>query len=413
MFLGIFAITAITLILFWHKVNDTSSQKIELPSIHSTNVEGVKVYYTLLKEFDFEPIAFEKQPLLHLDELDVLFALGDIYNFPSYEIDELKKWMINGGILVINFPLMDYYFNNDNHLSVSYASNSYDTNDNQKRKSISVSTISFFERNQLLSRDVSEVALRTKNHFEKNDRKNLNNESTRSKVKAEILFTDSEGPRITQVSMGAGKMIVMSDMSFMQNGLIGKKDNSILATNLSAYCKNIARGNRLGFDEYHFGYGDHETGWYLLTMMLFESSPGWSCLCLALAGILYLFYKGRRFGIRRAPANNMRRRAKLEFVQSVGLTLNHINAHFLAFKINYQWFLKHVAKQTGLAFIHDHKLIAKTVAHQLEKPPETYLNLFNQCEIILAEKKLSKNQFHKIMTQLGQLEKEIFPNGHS
>ena len=153
----------------------------------------------------------------------------------------------------------------------------------------------------------------------------------------ERLLADSVGTRVISYRIGEGEIIVLADSSFLANGWLGKEDNSVLAANLIEYAVNTARGRRVAFDEYHFGYGSRETGWSLLGASLMRASAGWGVLCLMAAGALYLVLKGRRFGTRSAPTRT-RRRSKLEYVQSVGATYQAAGAHSLAFRHVYPWF---------------------------------------------------------------------------
>ena len=125
--------------------------------------------------------------------------------------------------------------------------------------------------------------------------------------------------RIAQGKVGRGRLILLSDSSFLANVNIARGDNAVLAANLVSCARAEAGGPKVVFNEFHFGSGGFGQGLGVLAGMLFTTSPGWAVLALTAAGILCLFYKGRQFGPRRG-FGQQRRRSKLEYVRAVGAT---------------------------------------------------------------------------------------------
>jgi hypothetical protein len=231
-------------------------------------------------------------------------------------------------------------------------------------------------------------------------------QSTEGERVVESLFSDADGVRISAHQVGQGWSIVLADSSFVSNGRIGRRDNSVLATNLLAYALWRAQGDRATFDEYHFGYGRRETSWGIMAGLLLRTSPGWAVLCLTAAGLLFLLYKGRRFGTRRLP-ERQRRRSKLEYVEAVGATYKAAGAHRLTLKLILQWLRHRLAAPLGLSPASPVDQIASRLSEHTGKPRQRYQKILNECERAADANGLSARRAANLIEKLGTLETEI------
>ena len=231
----------------------------------------------------------------------------------------------------------------------------------------------------------------------------------------EILLTDTDRNRrnvpsfrIAARPLGEGRVIFLADTSFLANSRIGKDDDAVLAVNLAAYAASKARGNRLAFDEYHFGLGHHDTGWTVMAGMLVTTGAGWAVLVLTAAGLLYLVYRGRRFGTRR-PAPPAKRRSKLEYVHAVGATYRAAGAHRLALALIFRWFRRRAALWAGVPASAPLADLAERLARRTGRPADRYVRILSACETAIATPdQTSGHRLTSLLNQLGEIESEIF-----
>lgn len=193
------------------------------------------------------------------------------------------------------------------------------------------------------------------------------------------LFVDTSGIRIAMRRVDDGAVIWLADSSFLSNELIGYQSNGVLATNLALYSRSLAGGGDIGYDEYHLGFGKYESGFSAMWNVVLTTSPGWAVLSLTVAGMLYLIYKGRHFGTRRAPGRP-RRRSKLEFVQAAGASFRAAGAHRLAWQLVYGAWKRNTLRELGLPVgVHVGEL-ADRLAQRTGRPAREYGDLLERCE---------------------------------
>jgi hypothetical protein len=408
--LGIFSAVVVLLLLAHGWLGEQEAQGLWVRTSRSTNVEGTIVCYTLFERLGV-PLSRSDKPLLDetLQQIDVLYLIDPIVPVQRGEQVALSQWVSGGGVLVCTssgsgFPFTphgigEHPSNEDNSLEAPSLTHA------EARASFPTQVPA--EAPALpLARGVSEV------HLDDACVLDVNKEMTSaSRVPAEKLFADTCGVRIAAWRTGVGRVIVLSNSSFLSNRHIGKKDNAILAVNLGAYALSQAQGGRAAFDEYHYGFGTRETGWAVLTGTLFRTTPGWAILSVAASGVLFLVYKGRRFGTRRAPGR-ARRRSKLEYVHAVGATYLAAGAHRLAFNIIFQWFRRRSTERAGLPTSAPSTEIAARLARRTGASAERYAGILQDCEAALAGPTLSPRRMSTLLGQLAAIESEVF-DGHS
>ncbi|KPK76055.1 MAG: hypothetical protein AMJ79_08495 [Phycisphaerae bacterium SM23_30] len=406
--LGITALTVIFLLIYRENIPDTSSRQIDYRTTYSTNVEGMKVCYTLLERLDYK-VRRSENPFLpdNLNQVDVLFLIDPIVPLLDYELTTLRGWVGDGGILICDESYSTLVCRLFESQAESTGAKSFGRPPHfpPSRPGRNI-TITELYRDYPLARDVLRVVFKHEEEI-----LNPNDEYASHELgTVEILLRDSRGPRITSRRGGGGRIITLADSFFLANGGIGLADNAVLTVNLVAYARHHSRGKRIAFDEYHFGFGHQETGWTVLVSMLWHTSAGGAVLSLTLAGIFFLVYKGRRFGTRKT-FERARRRSKLEYVYSVGATYRAAGAHQLAFRINYQWLKGKAAEMVGLPTTGPSAEIAEKLAQWADMPAKKYKDLFQICDQALTQPKLSGRRVSWLLNKLAQVELEVF-HGH-
>ena len=399
--LGFVTVAIVVAVVGWGLFQDDRSARAWFRTSHSRNVEGTVVCYTLFDRLGYSVRRSEK-PLLAgtLDETDVLFMISPLLPTHEGETGALDLWILGGGVLVCTpgvGPGAPHYAAADAFMR----SRSAERVEDSRTTTAVPETASALP----LARDVSRVHLKTSTVIDTEG-----DEALQGADPLDPLLTDTAGVRIAARRIGAGRVIIMADSSFLANGWIDKEDNAIVAVNLLAHSVSLARGGRVVFDEYHFGYGRQETRWAVLRAMLFHTSPGWAVLCLTLAGVLFLIYRGRRLGTRRAPGRP-RRRSKLEYVHAVGATYRAAGAHGLAFGLIFRWFRRRCAERAGLPASASSNEIAMALARRTGKPQGRYELLFRECEDASVTPRLSGRRGSTLFKRLAAVESEIF-NGN-
>ncbi|MHC4592945.1 MAG: DUF4350 domain-containing protein [Planctomycetota bacterium] len=370
----------------------------------SANVEGTIAFYTLLDRLGTRVYRSER-PLLEdsLEEMSTLFLIAPAVPVKQHERQALRIWLRSGGVLVCEGSgaraLSGLHGIDCRQNSHKKGECSCDRCQGLAEDATKVSE----ERSELpLARDVSRL------HFGSSRTLALaEGKPNRSGTPSDLLLTDSVGVRVAGTPVGKGYVIVLSDSSFLANGLIGKEHNATAAVNLAWYAMSKADGDGLAFDEYHFGFGTHESALGVLTDLLVRTSAGWAVLSLTAAGVLFLIYKGRRFGTRREPTRQ-RRRSKLEYVYSVASAYRSAAANQLTLRLIFDWFRRRSAQCAGLprsAPPHD---IASGLARRAGKPPARYRAAMRACEDALSQPRLSGHRMSKLLSELATIESEAF-----
>jgi hypothetical protein len=372
----------------------------------STNVDAALVCYTLLERLRISVERSEKVLIGDVfEKIDVLFLLNPVIPIHAGEIKDIQSWLISGGVLICTeIPKGLYPKLNKLKQSRASSANSSRKRERPTRAGRSQTTYILPERQNLpLARDVSEVYFETFHTFDDAAIPDSND----SGVAFKPLLVDNCGIRVVTRELGYGHIIILTDSSFLANGQIGKNDNSVLAVNLVSYALSKARGKRVVFDEYHLGFGYHQTGFRVMSKMLFSTAAGWTVLSLTFAGVLYLIYKGRRFGIRRSIEKKSRR-SKLEYIYAAGSTYSSAGANRLTLQIILNWLKHKLTNLTGLAQNASNRLIAAELSRRSGKDNLRYEDVLDRCDTLVAQKRLSERQMLLIVKELARIEMEVF-----
>jgi len=123
-------------------------------------------------------------------------------------------------------------------------------------------------------------------------------------------FGDSAGGVVVSMSEGAGTVIVVSDPYLVTNAGLPVAGNLDLFVNI--LFSHAAGAKTVYFDEYHHGFERRPSIFHLLA----GTSLGWALLQVAIAAILLMFSRARRFG-QPKPMLKGTHRSSLEYVTSL------------------------------------------------------------------------------------------------
>ena len=397
--LGALLLGAVLLLVSYGWLQDEAQREDWRRTTHSPGRYGLMAFYRLSDRLGYD-VRRVDHPLLDdtLDEVDVLVVIDPLMPVNSDESAALVRWMESGGVLVCA--------GGEPELPAEV----HRIGDPDATPWFGPWSPGFADRprplagrpGQPLGRDVKTVHLLTG--------ETLHLDAEGDKPPADVLFKDSAGVRVAARPFGAGRAIRAADYSFLVNRALGQEDNAILGINLLAWAVDHARGDRVGFDEYHCGFGPRETGWSVLGSALVATPPGWALLALTAAAGLYLVYRGRRFGTRRPPPPP-HRRSKLEYVHSVGATYRAVGAHVLTLRLVYAWLKRRAARRAGADPSMPAEEIARRLAPHAPEKARRYADTFAACEAAAGAGRISGRRLAALLAQLTRIESETL-HGH-
>ncbi len=429
--LGGMSLLVVLALVVWGPLRGKRERETVARTTHSTNAEGAKVYYVLLERLGFDVrrsrYAFETG---NLEDLRVLLVLDPWMPLRDDELLALSAWMSGGGVLVFTTSCdgaMRFWYYADDAARVSAAAHALPTRDSADTTLPSATTLDAGDTpsQDALGEDVPEWVAPPgqqavtglwdevigETEFDSTASVYLRRKQTESRRPPEVLYADRNGARVAARPFGQGWLIAVADSSFLANGQIGRGGNSVLATHLAAYARWRAGGGPIGFDEYHLGFGARESAWQIMGYLLLRTSPGWGVLAVMAAGLLWLLYKGRKFGTRRGIVRS-RRRSKLEYVHSVGETYRIAKAERIVLEQILQWFRRRSAELVGTTPSGSDRELAWRLSRRSGRSPEEYEDVLRQCQEATRRPDLSARQLSKLLERLAAVETETF-DAHS
>jgi hypothetical protein len=403
--LGLLTASVLILLVIVDMVRQDRSESLGSRTTYSPNINGTIVPYTLFERLGISVTRSEKVLMRDVfDSADVLFQLDPVISMHADETEDMRAWLISGGVFICTEIPVD--FANDLR-SLGRNRIRFGRFGPMQRRSNQIESSELtsipVEHNRLpLARDVSEISFDTSEVLRIDV-----TDSNKPSSSIEPLLVDDHGVRIATQKFGRGRFIVLSDSSFLANGKIGKNDNSILATNLVYYALSEAGGTKVVFDEYHQDPSHHTGGFNVLSKSLFTSPAGWAVLSLTVAGVLYLIYKGRRFGSRR-DIKKKQLRSKLDYVYSVGATYRAAGANRLVLELVHDWLKRRMTGLAGLVHNASNETIASELSRRTDADRRRYKEILDQCDRLLAQKRLSQRDLLLAIKQLARIEMEVF-----
>lgn len=406
--LAVFTFAILLTMAIWGYLSRHTQSAPGVCTTFSNNVDAVRIYYTLLEKLGYPA----NRLLNHLNasELDgtgTLLLLEPLIPLKRAEIKRLRVWLENGGVLITTKIIpelrtdLEWLFIAP-PIEVELLENGIDLQapDEKTEPKPAFRIPAAFP----LARDVNETHFKNKDVIQV-DCANADDLCDIGHI--ESLFADNHGIRIIRIPFESGSIILVADISFLTNGFIHHSDNALLATNLIAYGLSKTPYENIGFDEYHLGQGRYESGFDILLAMLFHSSAGWAVLCVTIASILFLVYKGRRFGPR-YDLPFVKRRSMLEYIDAIGATYHAAGANRLTLEIIFKWFKGRIATSIGLDTHAPETLIYRLLAKRDNASAEICEDGFRVCHALLEQPKISEAQLSKALTKLIQVESEVF-----
>lgn len=368
-------------------VHETGSDDVR--TTLSAKEHGLLACYMLLERLDV-PVERSHTMLRpdRLAEAGVVFLIDPVIAMTTYETTDLRAWVTQGGVLITTETPSDLGLHG-----------SSDPGQDRSGWYQSPSATTKVDR-QPLARDVLKTHFQTDDVFEMTPRV-----PDKPGDVLTPLYTDDHGIRIGEHPLGRGRIIFLSDCSFLANDHIGRADDAVLAANLVSYARAVSGTGSVLFDEYHFGHRGFNEGLGVLAGLLFTTSAGWAVLTLTVAGLGLLYYMGRQFGPRRG-LGKQRRRSKLEHVYAVGATYRFAGAHHLALRLIYGWFRQRVTEQTGLPAGAPSRLIAGELARRPGVHAAECRRAIDTCDALVSQTKVTQRQFTAALEQLARIEKE-------
>jgi hypothetical protein len=398
--LGLVTVLALLWMALSGLLHEQRGGRTGVHTTRSTRDDGLLVYYTLCERLGL-PVERSNRMLLanHLEGVGTVFLIDPLVPVGAVESEDLGTWVTRGGVLVTTEVLANLspalrQFAKASPLAPKgirppRRDEGHFTQVPEKAKSLA------------LARDVSTT------FFETADVLNASQPSSNAATSlVEPLFTEGCGVRISQCQVGRGRLILLSDSSFLLNINIPAGDNPVLAANLVSYALAVSNAKKIVFNEFHFGAGGFGQGIGVLAVLLLTTSPGWAVLALTVAGLLSLIYQGRQFGPRRG-FGQQRRRSKLEYVRAVGATYRAAGAHRLTLRLIYARFRQQLLNRTGLAGSAANGLVAQELARHGPSQAADYQHILDGCDRLLAQPSISQRQLTATVAQLARLEKEI------
>ncbi len=399
--LGGVTVLVILVSVVWGPLSDKSKSGAVVRTTHSTNTEGVKAYYVLLERLGF-PVDRSVRPLESesLRASSVLVLLDPLIQLRNDELFALRRWVTRGGVLVFTTRCAGAMRFWDPDVVPPWPKRVGDPRQETTRKGSPSSTPTTVNvEKSLLGTEVGEAEFASPMTLD------VQYDELGETTHTEVLYADRVGPRIAARALEKGWLILLADSSFLSNGRIGRAGNSVLAANLAAYARWRGGGGPVLFDEYHLGFGARESGWQVMGFLLLHTSPGWGVLVATVAGMLWLLYKGRKFGTRRG-VKRTRRRSKLEYVYSVGATYRSAGAERIVLEQILRWFRRRACESIGASpNVSDHEL-ARQLSRRSGHSPAHYERALLQCEEAIARPHVRARHLSEMLNRLAALESE-------
>lgn len=399
--LGLACLMIIVAWVAWGPLRHKREREAMLRSTHSTNTEGAMVYYTLLDRLGFAVSRWDRSfDSDALNEQGVLVVLDERVIPPRHdEVLALRSWVTAGGVLVFSqtcHRLMELWDRDASKERTRWARPETERADNDAPSSRPDAATT---QPTLLGVEPDE------SDFGENLHVLWGPSGPDDATDVEILHADSAGPRIAARPFGRGWLILLADTSFLANGRIGRTASSVLATNLASYAAWRADEGPIAFDEYHLGFGKHESGLRVMAHLLLHTSPGWSVLTIMVSGVLWIVYKGRKFGTRRG-ITRARRRSKLEYVHAVGETYRAAQAERIVLEQILRWFRRRVAELVGTSPKTSDRELARRLSRRTDHSPADIEQILHQCQQATQSRQVSSRHLSVMLNKLATLETE-------
>ncbi|MEQ1603291.1 MAG: DUF4350 domain-containing protein [Pyrinomonadaceae bacterium] len=214
-----------------------------------------------------------------------------------------------------------------------------------------------------------------------------------------VHFSGADKNLVVNMPFGEGEIVLLSDPYIVSNSGISLVDNAQLAINI------VAAGDRvIAFDEYHQGYGK-DTNRFL---QFFAGTPVVAIfLQLALFIGLVFFSQSRRFA-RPVPEPEPDRLSKLEYVSAMAELQQRTRAFDLAIENIYNEFRRRVTRLLGLDnFKTKSNEIARAISERAGLDASSTAATLHECEEIIRGASTNKKQVLRLVGELRAVEQKL------
>jgi hypothetical protein len=324
--------------------------------------------------------------------------------FTSGELDEIVRWVEEGGVLIVAVQGLsdDLEGLGRGALASSALTQALGIDVVEGRDQLTEATPAARSR---LTEDVQRVAVRTHYTLEV-----ATWEATRGEERRIALHPDDLRPQLAcdgktvlgSFKHGKGHVYVSSDAEMFANGLLGREDNLQLAANL---LWPAARDKTVYFDEYHHGFGERAE-------RASAPDPGplnRGLLLVAVAAAVFLYGKAVRFG---APVQvfDPRRRAAVEYVEALAGLFRRGEANEWALQKIATALRRRLAIAVGLPTSASTEALAAALAERRGIPLEESVPLLDDLDRGAALGGLSGRRLADLVQRATDLEERADPN---
>jgi hypothetical protein len=213
-----------------------------------------------------------------------------------------------------------------------------------------------------------------------------------------VHFGEERGALLIDYPHGQGRIILLSDPYIVANNGISRADNLQLAINVV-----IGGGGLVAFDEYHQG----RVAAHNALIQYFQGTPVMAiCGQLALIGLAIVWSRGRRFA-RPLPLPHVDRHSSLEFVASMAELQQRAKAHDLALENIYGRVRRVLVRHAGLSNNSPRAEIAARVAARSGFARAELELLMRKCEETINGAPTNSKETLRLVKRLRRIESKL------
>jgi hypothetical protein len=205
---------------------------------------------------------------------------------------------------------------------------------------------------------------------------------------------------VVELSVGAGKVVALSEAAPLSNQGLGRADNAIFTANLF-YA--LSDGRPIYFDEYHHGFSGSPTFGRLMARTGLSRAV-WPVV----VGLLVLaIARGRRFGVPR-PAFRRERREAVEFVYGFGNLYREARASQGALRLLYEGFRRRVAHTVGAGATAGNAELARLAAGTTGVNAEELRSLLDTAEGLIQDGRVTEQTLLDMAQRMAAYRREFY-----
>lgn len=388
-------------------------------STYNTGTTGTRAFYDLLNETGRRVSRWQESPAALLtdnkNKPETFVIIGKTRReFDDKEIEQLLKWVSEGGKLVIidREPPEELVKTTANwKINVTAGAEppffDFDPSDQQQMTEKTVAAKP--AQPTVYTNQVNAVQPSRFASFISFARYADAAEKPPLAVEEPVAFNALEAPvahlaknektLLADFPFGAGKIVFLSDPYIVSNGGINLVDNAQLAVNIVAAGEGIT-----AVDEFHQGYGAGENR----LLSYFSETPLVAVLWQSAAIIFLVFLSQSRRFARPLPEAEPNRLSKLEYVSAMAELQQRTRAFDLALENIYIDFRRRAARLVGA----DNSTVsradlAKLLAERIQTDAAEIENLLFKCEDIIHGELTNRREVLQLVGQLRELEEKL------